>query len=75
MQRNRKGRCQLQFNRKEHQSRSHHGEKTGIAYRRKKAQLFAASKLAVIPTTMLPYRSYSGDGARSSESKKTSEPI
>lgn len=39
-------------------------EKTGLAYKRKKAQLYAESQLAVIPTTMLPYRSYSGDGTR-----------
>lgn len=50
-------------------------EKTGIGHKRKKAQLYAASQLAVILTTTLPYRSYSRDGTRSSESKKTSKPI
>lgn len=50
-------------------------EKTGIAHKRKKAQLFAALQLAVILTTMLPYRRYTQDEMRSSESKKTSKPI
>lgn len=51
------------------------GEKMGIAHKRKKAQLYAASQLVVIPAQILPFRSYSPDSARSSESKKTSKPI
>ncbi|MEQ2217320.1 hypothetical protein XENOCAPTIV_005006, partial [Xenoophorus captivus] len=51
------------------------GESRDSARKRKKAQLYAVSQLAVIPATMLPYHRFSGDGTRSSESSKTSEPV
>ncbi|MEQ2174000.1 hypothetical protein GOODEAATRI_003259 [Goodea atripinnis] len=51
------------------------GESRDSARKRKKAQLYAVSQLAVIPATMLPYHRFSGDGTRSSESSETSEPV
>lgn len=45
------------------------------ARKRKKAQLYAVSQLAVIPATMLPHHRFSGDGKGSSESSKTSERV